>query len=84
MNIFELIQMSSDTRICLSHMPNADEWGKLYGMAKMQSQVGEFSLASNFGYQYQRIEKVGTGKCITLKMTSIRGDLEWLISHQRQ
>lgn len=37
---FELIQVAIGTRICLSHTPSADEWGKLYAMAKKQSLVG--------------------------------------------
>ena len=37
---YELIQVSLGTRICLSHTPSADEWGKLYSMAKKQSLVG--------------------------------------------
>lgn len=37
---FELIQVSLGTRMCLSHTPNADEWGELYKMAKKQSLVG--------------------------------------------
>lgn len=37
---FELIQFAIGTRICLSHTPNADEWGKLYAMAMKQSLVG--------------------------------------------
>lgn len=37
---FELIQVAIGTRICLSHTPNADEWGELYVMAKKQSLVG--------------------------------------------
>ncbi len=37
---FELIQVSLGTRICLSHTPSADEWGKLYDMTKKQSLVG--------------------------------------------
>ena len=36
---FELIQVAIGTRICLSHTPSADEWGKLYAMAKKQSLV---------------------------------------------
>lgn len=37
---FELIQVSSGSRICLSHSPSADEWSKLYAMVKKQSLVG--------------------------------------------
>ena len=37
---FELIQVAIGTRICLSHTPNAGEWGALYAMAKKQSLVG--------------------------------------------
>lgn len=39
---FELIQVSIGTRICLSHTPSADDWGKLYAMAKKQSLVGVY------------------------------------------
>ena len=37
---FELIQVALGTRICLSHTPSANEWGKLYAMAMKQSLVG--------------------------------------------
>ena len=37
---FELIQVAIGTRICLSYTPSANEWGKLYAMAKKQSLVG--------------------------------------------
>ena len=37
---FELIQVAIGNRVCLSHTPSADEWGKLYAMAKKQSLVG--------------------------------------------
>lgn len=37
---FELIRVSIGTADCLSHTPNADEWGKLYDIAKKQSLVG--------------------------------------------
>lgn len=37
---FELIQVSLGTRICFSHTPSTDEWGKMYDMAKKQSLVG--------------------------------------------
>lgn len=37
---FELIQVSLGTRKCLSHTLSADEWGKLYDMAKKQSLLG--------------------------------------------
>lgn len=37
---FELIQVAIGKRICLSHTPSADEWGKLYSIAKKQSLVG--------------------------------------------
>lgn len=37
---FELIQVAIGTTGCLSHTPSADEWGKLYDMAKKQSLVG--------------------------------------------
>lgn len=37
---FELIQVAIGARICLSKKPSADEWGKLYAMAKKQSLVG--------------------------------------------
>ena len=37
---FELVQVAICKRICLSHTPSADEWGKLYAMAKKQSLVG--------------------------------------------
>ena len=36
----ELIQIALGNRICLSHTPSADEWGKLYDIAKKQSLVG--------------------------------------------
>ena len=39
---FELIQVAIGTRICPSHTPSADEWGKLYAMAKKQSLVGVY------------------------------------------
>ena len=38
---YQLIQVALGKRICLSHMPSADEWGgELYAMAKKQSLVG--------------------------------------------
>lgn len=37
---FELIQVAIGTAGCLSRSPSADEWGKLYDMAKKQSLVG--------------------------------------------
>lgn len=37
---FELTQVALGNRVCLSHTPSADEWGKLYDMAKKQSLVG--------------------------------------------
>lgn len=37
---FELIRVAIGNAICLSHTPNADEWGELYAMAKKQSLVG--------------------------------------------
>lgn len=37
---FELIKVSIGTAGCLSHTPSADEWGRLYDMAKKQSLVG--------------------------------------------
>lgn len=38
--LFELIRVAIGTQDCLSHSPTADEWGKLYEMAKKQSLVG--------------------------------------------
>lgn len=37
---YQLIQVALGQRSCLSHSPNADEWGELYAMAKKQSLVG--------------------------------------------
>lgn len=37
---FELIQVALGVRQYLSHTPRADEWGKLYDIAKKQSLVG--------------------------------------------
>lgn len=37
---FELIRVAIGKQVCLSHTPTADEWGKLYAMAKKQSLVG--------------------------------------------
>ena len=37
---FELIQVAIGNRVCLSHSPSVDEWGKLYTIAKKQSLVG--------------------------------------------
>lgn len=37
---FELIRVALGNAICLSHTPNADEWGELYALAKKQSLVG--------------------------------------------
>lgn len=37
---FELIRVAIGNQVCLSHSPSADEWGKLYDMAKKQSWVG--------------------------------------------
>lgn len=37
---FDLIRVTIGNQICLSHSPTADEWGKLYDMAKKQSLVG--------------------------------------------
>lgn len=37
---FDLIRVAVGTQDCLSHTPTADEWGKLYDMAKKQSLVG--------------------------------------------
>lgn len=37
---FELIRVAIGNQVCLSHSPSADEWGKLYDMAKKQSLVG--------------------------------------------
>ena len=38
--LFELIRVALGVQDCLSHSPTADEWGKLYDMAKKQSLVG--------------------------------------------
>ena len=38
--LFELIRVAIGAQDCLSHSPTADEWGKLYEMAKKQSLVG--------------------------------------------
>ena len=38
--LFELIRVAIGVQDCLSHSPTADEWGKLYEMAKKQSLVG--------------------------------------------
>lgn len=37
---FELIRVAIGNAVCLSHTPNADEWGELYAMTKKQSLVG--------------------------------------------
>lgn len=37
---FELIRVAIGNQVCLSHTPNADEWGELYEVAKKQSLVG--------------------------------------------
>ena len=37
---FDLIKVSIGKAGCLSHSPNAEEWGELYAMAKKQSLVG--------------------------------------------
>lgn len=37
---FQLIQASTGTRECLSYTPSADEWVKLFNMAKKQSLIG--------------------------------------------
>lgn len=37
---FDLIRVAVGNQVCLSHTPSADEWGKLYDMAKKQSLVG--------------------------------------------
>lgn len=37
---FDLIRVAIGSQVCLSHSPSADEWGKLYDMAKKQSLVG--------------------------------------------
>ena len=37
---FELIQVALNCRVCLSHPPQADEWGELYAIAKKQSLLG--------------------------------------------
>ena len=44
---FDLIRVAVGTQNCLSHTPTADEWGKLYDMAKKQSLVGVCLEASN-------------------------------------
>lgn len=51
---FELIRVSLGNAICLSHSPSADEWGKLYAMAKKQSLVGIcFAGVQKLQAQYQ-------------------------------
>lgn len=51
---FELIRVSLGNAICLSHSPSADEWGKLYAMAKKQSLVGIcFAGVRKLQSQYQ-------------------------------
>lgn len=51
---FELLQVALGTRVCLSHTPDADEWGKLYEMAKKQSLVGVcFSPVQKLQGQHQ-------------------------------
>lgn len=37
---FDLIRVAIGNQVCLSHSPSADEWVKLYDMAKKQSLVG--------------------------------------------
>ena len=37
---FELIRVAIGNQVCLSHTPTADEWGRLYEIAKKQSLVG--------------------------------------------
>lgn len=37
---FELIQVALGTRICLSHTPTVEEWGKLYELVKKQELIG--------------------------------------------
>lgn len=37
---FELLHVSLGIRICLSHTPSADEWDKLYSIAKKQTLIG--------------------------------------------
>ena len=51
---YELIQVSISTRVCLSHMPSADEWGELYAMAKKQSLVG-VCFAGVQNYYFDRV-----------------------------
>ena len=37
---FELLHVSLGIRICRSHTPSADEWDKLYSIAKKQTLIG--------------------------------------------
>ena len=37
---YQLIRVAIGNQVCLSHTPSADEWGKLYALAKKQSLVG--------------------------------------------
>ena len=37
---FEFIQVALGCRVCLSHPPQADEWGELYAIAKKQALLG--------------------------------------------
>ena len=67
---FELIQVAIGKRICLSHTPSADEWGKLYAMAKKQSLVGVCFV----GVQKASPQPSPEGK--GEKSLLLRGDLE--------
>ena len=51
---FELIQIAIGSRVCLSHTPSAEEWKRLYEMAKKQSLVGVcFATVQKLGEQRQ-------------------------------
>lgn len=67
---FELIQVALGMRTCLSHTPSANEWGKLYAMAKKQSLVGVCFV----GVQKASPQPSPEGK--GEKSLLLRGDLE--------